>query len=319
MSGIAFIFPGQGSQHVGMGRALYDGYEEARAVFDEASGALGFDVARLCFEGPESELNMTENTQPAILTVSLAVVSVLRAMNVSPDAVAGHSLGELTAVAAAGGLTVSEAAQLAQRRGRYMQEAVPEGRGLMAAVLGLEPEKIRQACADASDAGVVTPANYNSPAQVVIAGESAAVMKASLICHKLGAKKVIQLAVSVPSHCPLMAPAAVRLKADLDVVEIKDLAVPLAANVDGRFVMSSGDVKASLVRQLTSPLLWEDCVKALVANGARVIIEVGSGKVLSGLVKRITKAVEIRHVEDETTLLTTLDHLSIGCKFSPKN
>jgi [acyl-carrier-protein] S-malonyltransferase len=319
MSGIAFIFPGQGSQYIGMGKVLYDGYAEARAVFAEASEALGTDMARLCFEGPESELGMTQNTQPAILTVSLATLAVLNAMNIRPDAVAGHSLGELTAVAAAGGLTVSQAASLAGRRGKYMQEAVPAGRGMMAAVLGLEPDKIRQACADASDLGVVSPANYNSPGQVVIAGETEAVTKASGLCQQMGAKKVIPLSVSVPSHCPLMEPAAGRLAADLGALEVMDLSVPLAANADGRLITGAGDVKASLVRQLTSPLLWEDCVRALVGEGVRVIIEVGPGKVLSGLVKRITKEVEIRNVEDETSLLTTLDYLSIGCKIPSKN
>lgn len=318
MGDIAFIFPGQGSQYVGMGKSLHDGFDEARAVFAEASEAAGVDMARLCFEGPESELNRTENTQPAILTTSLAVVSVLKAMHINPGTVAGHSLGELTAVAAAGGLTVPQAVSLAKRRGRYMQEAVAEGVGLMAAVLGLEPEKIKQACKEASSLGVVAPANYNSPGQVVIAGEKAAVEKASELCQAMGAKKVIPLAVSVPSHCALMQPAADRLKADLDSIELKDLDVPLAANAEGTFINKAADVRAALVRQLTSPLLWEDCVNALVGEGARVIVEAGPGKVLSGLVKRITKGVEIRNVEDETSLNNTLDYLSMGCKFSTK-
>ena len=318
MGDIAFIFPGQGSQYVGMGKSLHDGFDEARAVFADASEAAGVDMVRLCFEGPESELNRTENTQPAILTVSLAAVSVLKAMHVTPGTVAGHSLGELTAVAAAGGLTVPQAVSLAKRRGRYMQEAVAEGRGLMAAVLGLEPEKIRQACAEASGFGVVSPANYNSPGQVVIAGEKVAVEKASELCQAMGAKKVIPLAVSVPSHCALMQPAADRLKADLDAIEIKDLDVPLAANAEGRFINKAADVRAALVKQLTSPLLWEACVNSLVNEGALVIVEAGPGKVLSGLVKRITKGVEIRNVEDETSLNNTLDYLSMGCKFSSK-
>lgn len=318
MGDISFIFPGQGSQGIGMGKALYNAYGEARAVFAEASDAVGFDLAKLCFEGPEEELNRTENTQPAILTASLAVNAVLGTMHIKPGTVAGHSLGELTAVAAAGGLTVGQAAALAKKRGRLMQDAVPQGRGLMAAVLGLEPEKVREACAQASSVGVVAPANYNSPGQVVIAGEKAAVEKAAEVCTAMGAKKVIPLAVSVPSHCPLMAPAAEGLKEALDAVSLKDLEVPLACNAEGRFVNRAQDVKEALIKQLTSPLLWEDCVKAMVAEGARVVVEVGPGKVLSGLVKRITKEVEIRSVEDETSLNTTLDYLATGCKFSPK-
>jgi len=317
MSGIGIVFPGQGSQYVGMGKDLYGKYDDARSVFDEASSALGFDIARLCFEGPEADLNRTENTQPAILTVSLAVMAVLSAMHIEPEAVAGHSLGELTAVAAAGGLTVSEAVSLAKRRGRYMQEAVPEGAGLMVAVLGLEAEKIIEACKVASSFGVVSPANYNSPGQVVIAGEKAAVEKASAICQEMGAKRVVPLSVSVPSHCALMAPAAERLKEDLTSLDVKDLKVPVASNATGKFITGAAAVRESLVMQLTMPLLWEDCVRAVAGEGRGVIVEAGPGKVLSGLMKRIVKGVEIRNVEDETTLFTTLDYLSIGCKFKP--
>ncbi len=318
LHGPAFIFPGQGSQYVGMGKALYNEYPEARAVFEEASDAAGVDIARLCFDGPESELNMTENTQPAILTASLAVHAVLGAMHIRPIAAAGHSLGELTAVAAAGGLTVGAAAALARKRGKYMQEAVPEGKGLMAAVLGLDAEKIEEACSGASAVGLASPANYNSPGQVVIAGERAAVEKAAELCREMGAKRVVPLTVSVPSHCMLMAPAVERLKSDLDVAGIKDLDFPIASNASGKLIDKAGDVKEGLLRQLTMPLLWEDCVHALVLHGADTLIEVGPGKVLSGLIKRITKEAEIRNVEDAVSFNTTLDYLSIGCRISPK-
>jgi len=297
-----------------MARDLHEKFSEARDVFSEASDAVGFDIAKLCFEGPAEELDKTENTQPAILTASLAAFKVLGAVHVRPDAVAGHSLGELTAVSAAGGLSVYQAAALAKRRGRYMQEAVPQGRGLMAAVLGLDADKILEACEGASTLGVVSPANYNSPGQVVIAGEKEAVEKASELCLALGAKRVVPLAVSAPSHCALMAPAAERLREDLAGMGLKDLDFPVAVNCSGRFVMKSADVMDSLVRQLTMPLLWEDCVRALVGEGCGVVVEVGPGRVLSGLVKRITKDAEIRNVENETTLNTTLDYLSMGCR-----
>ncbi len=318
MANTAFMFPGQGSQKIGMVKALYDEYPEAREVFEEASDATGLDLAKLCFGGPEGELNRTENTQPSILTASLAVNAVLSAMHIKPVAAAGHSLGELTAVAAAGGLTVGQAAALARKRGKYMQEAVPEGKGLMAAVLGLDPEKIKEACSEASATGAVSPANYNSPGQVVIAGERAAVEKASEHCQAMGAKKVVPLAVSVPSHCILMAPAVERLKGELDAAGIKDLHYPVASNASGELVDKAADVKDNLLRQLTMPLLWEDCVHALVLHGADTLVEVGPGKVLCGLVKRITKEAEIRNVEDTVSLNTTLDYLSIGCKITSK-
>jgi [acyl-carrier-protein] S-malonyltransferase len=318
MSNIAFIFPGQGSQKVGMGKDLFDKFEEARAVYAEASDAVGSDIAKLCFEGPEDVLNLTENTQPAILTTSLAALSVLGAMHIEPGAVAGHSLGELTAVSAAGGLTVGQAASLAKRRGGYMQEAAPKGRGLMAAVLGLPGDKVMEACKEASAVGVVSPANFNSPEQVVIAGEKEAVLKASAICQEMGAKRVVPLAVSVPSHCMLMKPAAERLKTDLDDAGIRDLDVPLAANATGRFISSASDVREMLVAQLTSPLLWVDCIRTIVDEGTTTVVEVGPGKVLSGLVKRIAREVEVRNVEDESTLNATLDYIGMGCKMPPK-
>jgi len=301
-----------------MGKDLYDKFEEARKVFEEASDASGLDLAGLCFDGPEEELNLTENTQPAILTASLAALAVLRVMNVEPAALAGHSLGELTAVAAAGGLSVGDAARLARVRGRYMQEAVAEGEGLMAAVLGLDDDKVREACSGASALGIVSPANFNSPGQVVISGAKPAVEKASELCREMGAKKVVPLAVSVPSHSMMMAPAAERFREELDGTGFRDLDTAVVSNATARFVTSAADVKAALIEQLTSPLLWVDCVNALAGEGCRVIIEVGPGKVLSGLIKRINKSVEARNVHDETSLNTTLDYLATGCSFTPK-
>ncbi|HEY3347789.1 MAG TPA: ACP S-malonyltransferase [Nitrospirota bacterium] len=307
--GVAFIFPGQGSQYLGMGKSLAEAFPEARAVFEEASESVGYDILKLCVEGPEAELNRTENTQPAILTVSLAAFAALKAGGITPIAAAGHSLGELTAVAAAGGLTVGQAASLASRRGRYMQEAVPQGKGLMAAVLGLDADKVREACVAASGIGVVAPANFNSPGQIVIAGVKEAVEKAGELCKEFGAKKVVPLAVSVPSHCPLMAPAADRLKADLAGLEMQDLKFPVASNAYGRLMTSSSDVKEALVKQLTEPLLWVDCVEAIVAAGVSDIIEAGPGKVLSGLVKRITDKAVIKNAEDGATMTAVLEAL----------
>jgi [acyl-carrier-protein] S-malonyltransferase len=309
MSGACFVFPGQGSQYVGMGKSLYDSFQESRAVFDEASGAAGFDIAKLCFDGPESELNRTEFTQPAILTVSLAADAALKTRGIRPVAVAGHSLGELTAVCVAGGLTLAQAASLARKRGTYMQEAVPEGRGLMAAVLGLDADKIKEACAQASTLGVAAPANFNSPGQVVIAGEKEAVEKAAELCKAMGAKRVVHLAVSVPSHSPLMAPAATRLAEDLRAADIRDLDVPLAANAEGRLIRSADEVRRLLVMQLTLPLLWEDCVRALTGTGTSRIIEVGPGRVLSGLIKRINKESATHNVEDADSLESAVEQL----------
>jgi [acyl-carrier-protein] S-malonyltransferase len=309
---IALIFPGQGSQHVGMGQEIAGGYPIAKAVFDEAGEILGCDLARLCFEGPVEQLNRTEYTQPALLVTSIALYRVLMGVPFPVAMVAGHSLGEYSAIAAAGGLKLADAAILVRQRGRYMQEAVPDGTGLMAAILGLNREEVRAVCQEAADHGVVSEANYNSPGQIVISGEKSAVQAAIESAKKKGAKKVIPLPVSVPSHCALMEPASRRLKQDLDRTAIADLRIPLVTNVEAVAVGSSDAIRKALIRQLAQPVLWEDSIQSMIAAGIEVFIEVGPGRVLSGLVKRIHRESQVYNVEDSRSLKETLDGLNLA-------
>lgn len=294
----AFIFPGQGSQYIGMGKEFIENFSEARQVFDEAGGVLGYDLADLCLHGPAERLNLTENTQPAILAVSIAVLRVLEKRGANAGVAAGHSLGEYTAVTAAGGIDFKDAVGLVKKRGRFMQEAVPEGTGLMAAVLGMDRATVEKTCLEASKNGIVAPANYNSPGQVVIAGEKKAVEKAMELAKAGGAKKVVPLAVSVPSHCIMMKHAGERLAEELGRITIKDLRIPVVNNADAKFIRGAQEIRDSLVRQISSPLYWEDSVKAMAAEGFDTFIEIGPGKVLSGLVRRIAPAVKILNVED---------------------
>jgi [acyl-carrier-protein] S-malonyltransferase len=299
---LALLFPGQGSQAVGMGKDLCDAYPEAKAVFDEADAALGFPISRICFEGPEEELRRTANTQPAILTHSIAALRVLEAR--SPErvagaaAAAGHSLGEYSAGVAAGALSFADAVRIVHERGRFMQEAVPEGVGTMAAVIGLAPLAVGAACDDAAvETGkIVSPANYNSPEQTVIAGHAEAVARASELCRERGAKKAVPLPVSAPFHCALMQPAAERLQAVLRNLAIADPRLPVVTNVDAREATNSEEVRAALARQVASAVRWVESVERLAAMGVTEAVEIGPGTVLAGLVRRIRREIVVASI-----------------------
>ena len=305
MSKIALVFPGQGSQVVGMGRDL--GVSSPR--WETANVALGFDLRRLCFEGPEGELTLTANTQPAILTASIVALDALEAAGVSYEFVAGHSLGEYSALVAAGALDFADAVRTVRARGQFMQEAVPPGEGAMAAVLGLDRELIIQACEAAQGVGVVQVANLNAPGQTVIAGATAAVQRAVELAKAKGAKRALALPVSAPFHSALMAPAAARLAGVLRAVPIRDLRVPVVTNVAADLLTEGVRVVDVLVRQVTAPVRWEEVVTRLVKEGARIFIEVGPGKVLSGLIRRISPEVRVLNVEDQASLDATLKAL----------
>jgi len=287
MAKTAFLFPGQGSQQVGMGRSLAEAFPEARAVFEEADRVLGFPISRLCFEGPEEALRMTENTQPAILTVSIAAFRVLKKRGLEPDYVAGHSLGEYSALVAAESLAFADALQLVRKRGRYMQEAVPPGVGAMAALIRLPEGKLETLLAQAAQTQVVTAANFNSPDQVVIAGHGGAVQRAMELARAAGAKRVVLLPVSAPFHCPLMRPAQQRLTADLNQVEFRDLRYPLINNWQAKRVVSGEEARQGLVEQVVRPVRWTQSVRQLVSLGVERFLEVGPGSVLCGLLRSI--------------------------------
>ncbi|MCX8116396.1 MAG: ACP S-malonyltransferase [Desulfobacterota bacterium] len=298
----AFIFPGQGSQSVGMGKDLYDHFKVAREVFEEADEALKFHISKLCFEGPEEALKLTENTQPAILTVSIAALRVLQSeREVKPALMAGHSLGEYSALVASGAFSFADAVRVVRLRGRFMQEAVPVGEGAMAAVLGMEREDVERICQEASDGEVLTPANFNCPGQIVIAGHAKAVSRAIHLVKQKG-KKAIPLQVSAPFHSPLMKSAGLRLKEVLQETPVFSLQVPVVTNVEAKTNSEPERVKPLLVEQVSSPVRWEESMRLMIEEGVERVIEIGPGKVLTGLMKRIDPKVETANVEDIPSL-----------------
>ena len=302
---IAFVFPGQGSQKVGMGRALADAYPEARATFDEADAALP-GLTKLIVEGPDADLVLTQNAQPAILTMSIAAQRVLAARGIAPSFVAGHSLGEYSANVAAGTMAFEDAVKIVRRRGQYMQEAVPVGAGSMAAILGLDADTVVRACEDAAQGDVVSAANMNGAGQVVIAGATAAVQRAGERAKALGAKRVIPLAVSAPFHCALLKPAETRLEPELRALNVQDPRVPVVANVDAEPKRTAAAAIDALVRQVSAPVRWEQVVQRLASEGVTNYVEVGPGSVLSGLIKKIHKGAVVYNFADPADLESVL-------------
>jgi [acyl-carrier-protein] S-malonyltransferase len=307
MGQIAFVFPGQGSQTAGMGKALHDSSEAARAVFAEADAVLGFPLSQLCFQGPDEQLKLTENTQPAILAVSTAAFRVLSEAGVRPDFVAGHSLGEYSALVAANALSLADALRVVRKRGSYMQESVPVGQGAMAAILGMTTDQVEALCREAAQGEVLSPANLNSPSQIVIAGTSSAVDRALQLAKAQGAKRALLLPVSAPFHCALMRPAQQRLAKDLGEISFRDPEPPLINNADAAELRSGGTIASSLSRQVCSPVRWTESIQKLISAGVQLFVEVGPGKVLGGLIRQIDRTVRTASVEDPQSLAQTLE------------
>lgn len=310
-SKIAFVFPGQGSQTVGMGKDLFDNFPAARATFEEADDALRFKLSKMCFAGNEADLQLTANTQPAILTVSVAAYRAMQAENFPlPDFAAGHSLGEYSALAAAGAIGFSDAVKTVRKRGSYMQEAVPVGTGAMAAILGADLQAVENACLEASENTVCSPANINSPSQIVIAGNTEAVERACELLKTRGAKRVVKLNVSAPFHCALMYPAQVRLADDLREIRFRDLRFPVVENVTAQPNSSAARVREALTEQVSSPVRWWQSVEFLIASGVQTFVEVGAGKILSGLIRQINRDVRCLNIENSDGLKSSLASLT---------
>jgi [acyl-carrier-protein] S-malonyltransferase len=309
---VAFLFPGQGSQTIGMGKELAAMYPVAQQTFDEADEALNYKLSQLCFEGPEDKLRLTEITQPAILTASVAAWRVLESIGLHPSYVAGHSLGEYSAQVCAGTISFQDAVRTVRNRGKYMQEAVPVGQGAMAAILALPLDQIQAACTESAQGEVCQPANINSPDQVVISGSKGAVERAAELCKQKGAKRAVMLPVSAPFHCALMQPAQDRLASDLNALHIDDPEVPVMCNVDAVLVKNAAASRDALTRQVTGAVQWEKSMRSLIALGVENFVEVGPGKVLCGLMRQIDRSKTCLNVEDEASLQKVKNHFSDG-------
>lgn len=310
MGKLAFIFPGQGAQYVGMGKDIAAEYKSADAIYEEASEALGFDIKEMIFNGNDEALKITENTQPTIVTTSVACMQPLLEKGIKPDFVAGLSLGEYAAHVAAGTFDFKDAVALVRKRGKFMQEAVPVGVGAMSAIIGLDNEAVIESCKEASSLGVCEPANFNCPGQLAIAGNVAAVEKANEICKAKGAKRAMMLAVSAPFHCSLLKPAGEKLAAELDKVTVNDIKIPVVVNVTAKSITNKDEVKSTLVDQVSNSVLWENCVKTMLEQGVDTFVEIGPGKVLSGFIKKINKDVKVLNVENLDSLNATLEELT---------
>ena len=309
MSKIAFIFAGQGAQYIGMGKELAENIAACRVIFEEADSALGFELSKLCFEGTKEELDKTENTQPAVLTTSIACLKALEANGIKPDVTAGLSLGEYSALVCSGVLSFKDAAVLVRKRGRFMQEAVPLGVGTMAAILGLDAEAVRNACEEAKEFGIVEPANYNCPGQIVIGGEIEGVGKASEKAKEMGAK-VMPLSVSAPFHTSMLKPAADKLEQELKNVNLSEIKIPVMTNVTGDYISEASEIKELLRRQVMSSVKWENIIRKMLEDGVDTFIELGPGKVLSGFVKKVDRKVTVLNVEDLKSLEKTVELLN---------
>lgn len=311
MGKTAFIFPGQGAQYIGMGKEIASEYRAASDIFDQACEAIGIDMKKMIFDGDEETLKITENTQPAIVTASVACLQPLLERGITPDYTAGLSLGEYSAHVASGTMDFKTAVSLVRKRGKYMQEAVPLGIGTMAAILGLAREDVLDCCKEASVFGVVEAVNFNCPGQISIAGEVKAVEKAMELCISKGAKRAVPLAVSAPFHCSLLKPAGERLMSELEKIQFSDLKIPLVANLTADIVKSPSEIKELLARQVSSPVLWEDSIRLMLDQGVDTFIEIGPGKVLSGFVKKISKDARAYNIEDLASLEKTLGEIEV--------
>jgi [acyl-carrier-protein] S-malonyltransferase len=307
MGKIAFVFPGQGAQYVGMGQQISQEYKSSNDIFEQASEALKFDVKKMVFEGDDETLKVTENTQPTILTASIACLQPVLEKGIKPDVVAGLSLGEYSALVAAGSMTFMDAVALVRKRGKYMQEAVPVGVGAMAAVLGLENDIVIDCCKTASSEGIVEPANFNCPGQVVVAGEIKAVEKLIELAKVKGARRAMILPVSAPFHCSLLKPAGEKLAVELEKIELYNINIPVVTNVTAEFMEDKSQVKDLLIRQVSSSVLWEESIRKMISAGVETFVEIGPGKVLSGFVKKIDKSIKTLNVEDIESLNKTLE------------